>query len=76
MSHFINCCHHCTDRYPGCHDHCDTYKKKRAEWDEIKAKDRLERSIDGYLSGNIHRSRDANAKRRKEYQRYHRRSYN
>lgn len=72
MAHFINCCYKCPDRYPGCHDHGDKYQQKRAEWDALKAKDRLERSIDGYLSGGVSRSKDAEAKRKKTWRSYRR----
>lgn len=29
-------CRECTERYLGCHDHCETYQKALAEWLERK----------------------------------------
>lgn len=31
-------CKDCTERYPGCHDKCESYKKAREEQREIKWK--------------------------------------
>lgn len=35
----IKCCNGCVapKRHPACHDHCEEYKKERAEYDERKA---------------------------------------
>ena len=30
-------CYGCDKRYPGCHDHCDTYKEWKEKHDERKA---------------------------------------
>lgn len=29
-------CRDCTERYPGCHDHCENYIEARKKWDEQK----------------------------------------
>lgn len=29
-------CKDCTERYPACHDHCETYQKGLEEWVETK----------------------------------------
>lgn len=34
----IDCCYGCTERHTACHDTCETYKRKKAEWEETKAK--------------------------------------
>lgn len=30
------CCYECTERYPGCHDHCEKYADARQTWDNRK----------------------------------------
>ena len=27
-------CHHCEDRYPACHDHCEKYLSAKEQWNE------------------------------------------
>lgn len=29
-------CHHCKERYPGCHAKCNKYLKEKADWEEVK----------------------------------------
>lgn len=37
MAFIIVSCKDCSDRYPGCHGKCETYKRERAEHDKRKA---------------------------------------
>ena len=32
------CCKDCTDRYPACHDSCESYREALEEWTEYKQK--------------------------------------
>lgn len=32
----INCCRDCPNRYPACHDTCETYQEQKAEYLENK----------------------------------------
>lgn len=32
----ITCCKDCQKRYPGCHDHCETFIEESKEWQEKK----------------------------------------
>lgn len=38
----IDCCRHCVPpkRYPGCGDHCDEYKKKKAKYTADKQREK------------------------------------
>lgn len=38
----IKCCMGCEDRYPACHDSCETYLQQVASDEDIKKKKRLE----------------------------------
>ena len=31
----INCCRDCPNRYPACHDTCETYQEQKAEYLEM-----------------------------------------
>lgn len=58
---FINC-KGCTERYPGCQDHCDKYKADRARLDELKAAEAVNRDLDAYFRVGIRKNLDAQAK--------------
>ena len=30
------CCRDCSDRYPGCHDHCEKYQAAKEDWEAFK----------------------------------------
>ena len=42
------CCKFCEDRYPGCHDHCETYQDALKEWREYNDKIRQAKKVDEY----------------------------
>jgi hypothetical protein len=48
----VTCCKDCPDRYPGCHDHCETFIKESQEWrdrkDFIKKAKRKEKQFDDF----------------------------
>lgn len=44
------CCKGCTERHIGCHAHCEQYLSWRREYDELKARIRLERERDVYTA--------------------------
>ena len=46
----IECCKDCPDRHPGCHGHCERYKKERAEYDETMSAKRHEADIEKGLT--------------------------
>lgn len=35
-----NPCHNCPKRYPGCHASCEDYKSWKAQWDEMRERER------------------------------------
>ena len=39
-------CQGCTTRYPGCHDHCESYQAWKAEHDAILEKTKLDTEIE------------------------------
>lgn len=51
-------CRGCEKRYPGCHDHCESYQEAQAEWlkfkREIKKNKRLHKEFDSFrIDGTI-----------------------
>lgn len=60
-------CKDCPDRYPGCHDKCEKYRKEKAEWDKTKAKLAENRELQAYICGTINKKRDTSAKKGKQY---------
>lgn len=38
MNGISECCRYCKDRYPACHDYCDTYQNALKEWQTFKEK--------------------------------------
>lgn len=44
----IICCKNCTDRYPACHDKCETYLYEKSLVEQFKYDLRKERMIDEY----------------------------
>lgn len=59
-------CKDCPDRYPGCHDHCNKYKREKAIWDKQKAEEAMDRELSGYVAGSISGRSNTNAKRRRD----------
>lgn len=41
-------CKDCPNRYPGCSGKCEKYKRERAEYDRLKAKENIDRSLRTY----------------------------
>lgn len=65
MARFFPCAKNCPGRKPGCHDHCERYQAKRAEWDKLNAQKRIDQGIKNYLCQNTFKSMDVAAKRKK-----------
>ena len=42
-------CHHCKDRKIGCHADCEAYLKEKEQYNEIKEKDKNERTINNAI---------------------------
>ena len=68
MADYRFSCRGCEKRYPGCHDHCDTYKAERAEYEKLKQRDAVEK----YLRDRASRVYDAHAKYEKKLSKYKR----
>ena len=62
---FFNCPPNCPTREPGCQDRCERYLEKRAAWDEMKARERVDRGITSYVCDAVIKNMDATAKARK-----------
>jgi hypothetical protein len=56
-------CKDCPHRYPGCHDHCDSYGRAKEEHEKIKAMRNPDDSVRCYVNRNIERTMDSKAKR-------------
>lgn len=64
-------CKTCTDRYPGCHDHCEKgYKEEKAEWEARKAASDEERKIRQYILGSYYKHADRRSTDRKNKKQY------
>lgn len=54
-------CKGCEERYPGCHDHCESYQDAREEWSQrqkdIRKNKRLYKEFDHYKVEEILRSK-------------------
>ena len=64
----ITCCKGCaseTGRSPGCHDHCDIYRKQKDEFEEFKAQKRAFDDYDNYRKERACRNKDKAAKFKK-----------
>ena len=59
-------CKDCPDRYPGCHDDCNKYKREKAIWDKQKAEEAVEKGIYYYVGHSTSEKRDARAKQKKD----------
>jgi len=46
----IKSCIDCTERYLGCHDHCEKYQAEKAAHNEIKKKAQKEARIESCIS--------------------------
>ena len=51
-------CKNCEERHPGCHDHCESYRKQREEMDKKKAQ-RLKVKTSEFQYSGYKRERDA-----------------
>ena len=60
-------CRNCLDRYPGCHQHCKTYKKERAEYDRQKAEENKTKDAYHYSVERLYRIRDRQSKDKKSH---------
>ena len=60
-------CRNCLDRYPGCHQYCNTYKKERAEYDRQKAEENKTRDAYYYAVEEMNRRRDRRTKEKKRH---------
>lgn len=40
----------CTDRYPGCHDHCERYLKEKADLLEESRQIKKQEMVDSHIS--------------------------
>lgn len=64
----ITCCKGCTSetgRRHGCHDHCDIYRKQRAEFEEFKAQKRAFEDYENYMKERAYCNKDKAAKIKK-----------
>ena len=71
-SRIFTCPPDCPKRQPGCHDHCETHIREKAEHERIRKAMRLEKYIDGYSLNAIMDKRDIAAKRSKSNTRFKR----
>ena len=46
-------CNGCENRYHGCHDHCEKYKKEKAVWDKHKAELQVKKEANAYTKRSI-----------------------
>lgn len=46
-------CKGCTERKPGCHDHCETYKKYKEQNEEIRERRRSTNMIRAMIIENV-----------------------
>lgn len=60
-------CRNCLDRYPGCHQHCKTYKKERAEYERQKAEENKDKDVSYYSAERINKIRDKRTKEKKRH---------
>lgn len=63
-------CKDCAERYPGCHDHCEKYQEDKALHDKRRHDAFVKKQADMYISDNLRKVYDANAKRRKDQSGY------
>lgn len=61
---FLFCPPDCPDRKPACHSHCEKYRKRKAEYERLKAIEDKEREGRVYVAQSIRRRKDRVAKRR------------
>ena len=69
----FKCCMGCTDRYPGCHGHCDRYQEAKLINEKRKHDEYLKNQASMYLYKHVGNVLDDQAKRRKGcagYQRF------
>lgn len=57
MSQFFPCTKDCPDRYTACHDYCERFLEKKAEWDARKAQERMNNAINTYVCNEIYKNR-------------------
>lgn len=65
-------CKGCTERHPGCHATCETYKRERAEYEKQKAKRDKYKEAQIYMNNSIAAKRNYASKVRKEHRGYRR----
>ena len=61
-SSMFTCAPNCANRKPGCHDHCEKYKKERTEYDKRKAVVDKDREARQYTMNLISKRADTRAK--------------
>ena len=64
---FFDCGPKCEKRKPGCHDHCESYLKKRAELTQIREAEKQRVEIDQYTIEQCVKSKARNTYKRSAY---------
>lgn len=62
---FQSCKKCTTDRYPGCHDHCEKYRAEKERYEQRKAELAVDRSLKQYFCYNAAENSDKAAKKHK-----------
>lgn len=68
-------CKDCSDRHPGCHDHCEKYQNEKVAYEKRKADIRNEREALNYTKMLIYKRQNFVSKWEKSVRAYRRRSY-
>lgn len=68
----MKCCKDCTERYLGCHDHCEKFRADKAEDNRLKALAQEEMLYKRYAITRSYKRRDDDAIRKKRHSGYSR----
>lgn len=70
MVGFKSDCKGCDKRYPGCHDHCESYLSAKAEYEKTKALSKADEELRTYVVTRSFRRRDENTLQKKRHHGY------
>lgn len=65
MAIFNPKCKDCKERYSGCHDHCESFLKAKAEYEELKGLIKKEEELRKHAVTKCFKRRDEICKRKK-----------
>lgn len=66
----MKCCKDCTERYLGCHDHCERYRETKAEYERSKAQIKNGMEYRRYVVSRSFKRRDDDALNKKRHSGY------